>query len=186
MWNKAVLKTHKGSSYTGANLERNHCPAFSFQLALCACTQGARAARGPCPLFFPSITHRQPLLRNPVRAWNDSEDFGKFSCSYFSLQQVLPARPWLEQGADGALCQLLTLSVEAAFSVRAFVLQGGHSVPLCTCAPGARPFSPPALPLMPTEHSVKACAETLLSEWRLYIWLGFLLILNLRQSSLGL
>ena len=61
MWNKAVLQTQKGSRYTGANLERNHCPAFSFQLALCACTQGVRAATGPSPLFFPSITHRQPI-----------------------------------------------------------------------------------------------------------------------------
>lgn len=131
MWNKAVLQTQKGSRYTGANLERNPCPAFSFQLALCACTQGVRAATGPSPLFFPSITHRQPLLRNPVRTRNDPEDFCKFSCSYFSLQQVLPARPYLEQATDGALCQLFALSLEAAFSMRAFMLQGGYSVLLC-------------------------------------------------------
>ena len=37
-----------------------------------------------------------------------------------------------------------------------------------------------------TEHSVKACGEKLLSEWRLYIWLGLLGILSLWQSSLGL
>lgn len=44
---------------------------------------------------------------------------------------------------------------------------------LCICAPGALSLSPPALPLIFTEHSVKAYGEKLLSEWRLYIWLGF-------------
>lgn len=148
-----MLKTQKGRSSSGANLERNH--------ALCACTWGLRVGRGLSLLFCPSVSHRQPLLRGPRMAQRISANSPALTSASSRCCQLYLTT----EGQSGLLRGSLLAILPHLWRLTSLwwpgVLQRGYcefSSPalslhqaLCICALGAVSLSPPALPLIFTQ-----------------------------------